>query len=272
MLTSANVKGIISGGVQGKWEDLDDQAFNIRDIEKGLNLDFMTCSMYMKAKQDPTTLTNVSALEDFAQETFSTLFQHFVSSNVSLMTGSWAYQPINATLPAELGAVDTYVNKDHRENANYSIPHSQTNRTATIQVSTPIEVLEVNAAAVWLSTAIILWLIVTTIIVGALQRRYLRNLNRNIDCLGDVLVLVAGSDRLLRLVNERGPSGLDGEKGTLTKLGWFEDERGQQRWGVEVVEGPREPNANIEASEEVTSTTADVPASYELLPTQSWRS
>lgn len=132
--------------------------------------------------------------------------------------------------------------------------------------------LEVNAAAVWLSTGVILWLIVTTIIVGALQRRYLRNLNRNIDCLGDVLVLVAGSDRLLRLVNERGPSGLDGEKGILTKLGWFEDERGHQRWGIEVVEGPGDLDEHIEASEQVTNTASDVSASYELLPTHSWRS
>lgn len=113
LLTSADVEGIISGIPQGKWEDLDDQAFNIRDSEKGLNLDFMTYSMYMKARQDPTAFTNVSALEDFAQKTFSTFFRNFVSSNVSLMTGSWAYQPINATLPAELGAVDTHVNKDH---------------------------------------------------------------------------------------------------------------------------------------------------------------
>lgn len=231
----------------------------------------MTYSMYTKAGNDPRAFLNATTLEQFAQETFSTFFQHFVSSNFSLTAGGWAYQVINATLPHDLGALIPG-QQGLSGNMNYTIPHSHTNRTAIVQVSIPIQVLGINAMAVWLSICIIIWLFVTTVIIGAFQRRYLRNLNCNINCVRDILVLVAGSDKLLRLVSERGPSGLDGGKDIFTKLGWFEDTRGQQRWGTEVVEKPQEPDANIETFAQVTSTIADGPSSYELQPTQSWGS
>lgn len=228
--------------------------------------------MYKKAGEDPKAFLNVTLLQELAQKSFSTFFQHFVSSNLSLTTGGWAYQPINATLPADLGAVDTFWSTQQGGNRNYSIPRSHTNRTAVVQVSTPIEVLEVNTVAVWLSIGIIIWLIVTTIIIGLLQRRYLRNLNCNIDCIGDVLILVAGSDKLLRLIDDMGPRALNGNKSVLTKLGWFQDAGGRQRWGIEVVEVPEEPQEDVQVSGQDTSTAGDVPSSYELQPIWSWRS
>ncbi|KAL1615624.1 hypothetical protein SLS54_008891 [Diplodia seriata] len=223
---------------QLRYENLAEQSFNYRDPQSGLNLDFMTYSMYKNhGEDDPTAFINATTFEHFAQKTFATFFQHFVSSNISLDTGGWAYQVVNATLPADLGkAQDTDAPPAPAVHVNYSLPHSRTNRTADVLVSAPVEVLEMNAVAVWLSAGILAWLIVATVVVGARQRRYLRNLDRNVDCLADVLVMVAGSERLLRLVAERGPDGLDGEMGVFTKLGWFVDGEGRRRWGVEVVD------------------------------------
>lgn len=76
----------------------------------------------------------------------------------------------------------------------------------------------------------------TTIVVAVLQRGYLKNLDRDIECVGDVLVLVAGSERLLGLAREGQLGELEGLEQIRTKLGWFEDGSGQQRWGIEVVQ------------------------------------
>lgn len=218
-------------------EDLSDNTFNFREPHLGLNLDFMTYAMYSLAGRDPRALLNASLQEELAKNTFTTFFQHFVSSNLSLETGGWAYQPINASLPADLGKAWTL-----GENGTYEyLPNpttvSTTNRTAIARVETPVEILDMNPVAVWLSAGILIWLIATTVVIAALQRRYLRNLDRNIECIGDVLVLVAGSERLLQLVRERGPEALEKDgKGIATKLGWFEDGGGRRRWGIEVVD------------------------------------
>lgn len=63
----------------------------------------MTYAMYTRANWDPQTLLNTTVRADLASEAFTVFFfQHFVSSNVSLDTGSWAYQSINASVPLDL--------------------------------------------------------------------------------------------------------------------------------------------------------------------------
>ncbi|KAF9634132.1 hypothetical protein BFW01_g5027 [Lasiodiplodia theobromae] len=230
-------------GDKGSAERLDDNTFSFRDPNYGLNLDFMTYSMYAMANRDPTTLLDASFMHRQAEKTFSTFFQHFVSSNLSATsmsatTQSWAYQEINASLPYGVNTIDKYIpSEGYLPFPAPSPPPSHTNRTALVEVSTQVELLRTNAVAVWLSVDILAWLISTTVAIAVLQRKYLRNLDRNIECLGDVLVLVAHSDRLLQLVRERGPDGLEKERDVKTKLGWFEDSNGEQRWGIEVVEG-----------------------------------
>ncbi|KKY14796.1 hypothetical protein UCDDS831_g07972 [Diplodia seriata] len=124
-------------------------------------------------------------------------------------------------------------------NSTHTVSH--TNRTAVATVDRPVELLQMNAIAVWLSIAILIWLIITTIVVVALQRRYLRNLKRNVECIADVLVLIAGSDRLLRLVRGRELDVEWDDAGEIkTKLGWFENGEGQRRWGIEIVDEERE--------------------------------
>lgn len=70
------------------------------------------------------------------------------------------------------------------------------------------------------------------------QRRHLRGLIRNVECLRDVLVLVGRSEKLLQLVREKGEEALreNDDGGLMTKLGWFESRDGDMRWGIELVE------------------------------------
>ncbi|KAJ5986192.1 hypothetical protein N7451_010557 [Penicillium sp. IBT 35674x] len=224
-------------------EDLTDNTYNIRDETNGLNMDFMTYSMYSMAGKDPSALLNGDTYSALAQKTFTTFFQHFVSNNVSLSTGGWAYQKINASLPSTLGPAieleDGYIPSDAAtEYQDVMHPISHTNRTVAAHISQRVELLQMNAVAVWLSVGIMGWLIISTIIVAILQKRYFRGLVRNVECLGDVLVLISGSANFLQVVREI-ESGklLAGDyEGLRTRLGWFVDEDGGLRWGIEMEE------------------------------------
>jgi hypothetical protein len=59
----------------------------------------MTYSMLSMASGQPGALLNATLLEALAKTTFSTFFQHYVSSNVSMSTGSWAYQSVTDNKP-----------------------------------------------------------------------------------------------------------------------------------------------------------------------------
>lgn len=197
----------------------------------------MTYAMYALAGKDPQALLDAGTMEATAQKTFSTFFQHFVSSNVSLGTGdSRAYQPINTTMPTCFA----YNSTSHACAEKPSVwPVSHTNRTVDVQISRRVSVLQMNEVAVWLSVGILAWLIATTVVVAATMNRHLRGLKGDVERVADVLLLVAGSDKLLRLLKERGERQL-AEEGVMTKLGWFEDRDGQLRWGIEVVDDENE--------------------------------
>lgn len=226
-------------------------------------MDFMTYAMYMLGGADPEALLEISTLERTAEKTFQTFFQHYVSTNVSMEKGSWVYQAINSSLPSDLGEVislqlgpggnSTEIKaSDYQDNLH---PVSSTNRTAIATISTRIEVLQMQPTAVWLSLAILTWLIATLVILAAGQRTYLKGLKNNVECIADVLTLVAGSERLLQLVRERGIEGLKDEDLTMTRLGWFQDVRGEWQWGIEVVKpdskSDREAGRRLELQREV---------------------
>jgi hypothetical protein len=143
-------------------EDTGNNTFNIRDEANGLNLNFMSYFMYSMAGEDPAALIDLTAFTRLASKTFTTFFQHFAGNNISLETGSWAYQSINASMSSDL---------------------------------TP-------AVTVWLSVGILVWLIIATAIVTIFHRQYLRRLNRNVKYLGDVLVLTASSEDLVYVIQE----------------------------------------------------------------------
>lgn len=251
MLTAADTLHI--GGAQhiGGYhsEDLNDNTYNIRDAINGLNMDFMSYAMYSMANKDPQALLNPDRYLTLAQKTFTTFFQHFVSNNISLETGGWGYQRINASLPDTLGPVveiaNTYLTETRAKAATYQDdlhPISHTNRTVAAQVSQRVELLRMNAVAVWLSVGIMAWLILTTIVIATFQKRYFGRLVRNVECLGDVLVLIAGSTNLLQVVREIQAGQLAPEEyeHLQTRLGWFVDVDGALRWGVEMEEAFRD--------------------------------
>lgn len=224
-------------------EDLNDNTYNIRDEINGLNMDFMTYAMYAMAGKDTASLLDPDTFNFLAQKTFTTFFQHFVSNNVSMQTGGWGYQKINASLPSDLGPA-LEVENNYLPGIKAAVqqdvlhPVSHTNRTTEAHFVRRVELLQMNALAVWLSISIMAWLIITTVIVALLQKRYFGSLVRNVECLGDVLVLTAGSTNLLQVFKDIQAGKLLPENYAhlRTKLGWFIGEDGELRWGVELEE------------------------------------
>ncbi|KAJ5574258.1 uncharacterized protein N7459_008685 [Penicillium hispanicum] len=228
-------------------EDLSDNTYNIRDEMNGLNMDFMTYATYTMANKDPKALLDQDTFRRLTQKTFTTFFQHFVSSNISMQTGGWAYQKINASLPSDLGQAVELVNHYLPGNTPSAYqddmhPISHTNRTVAATVSQRVELLQMNAVAVWLSIGIMAWLILTTVVVAVFQKRYFGSLVRNVECLGDVLVLIAGSANFLEVVREvqAGRLSASDYEQLRTRLGWFVDEDGGLRWGIEMEESFRD--------------------------------
>lgn len=245
MLTSAETLKISGASHVGGYsaEDLNDNTYNIRDEINGLNMDFMTYAMYTMAGKDATKLLDPDTFNTLAQKTFSTFFQHFISNDISMETGGWGYQKINASLPHDLGPALELENNympGTKASAQQDVIHpiSHTNRTVEANLTRRVELLQMNSVAVWLSVGILGWLIITTAVVAVLQKRYFGSLVRNVECLGDVLVLIAGSTNLLQVVREIQAGTLlpEGYEHLRTKLGWFVDEDGGLRWGIEMEE------------------------------------
>jgi hypothetical protein len=218
---------------RASYEALSENAFVFRDPNNGINMDLMAYSMYTLAEQDPEALLNYTILAGHADRTFQTFFQQFVNSELSLSKGGYAYQPIGDNSMELLGRP---IDVNGTLLSEKSFPVLNTNRTITASISHRIRVLHMNATATYLSIAILIWLIFTTITVLCLQRRYTSFMNRDVQLIADMLVLIVGSDNFLELVMEKGVD-LKGNKDIKTILGWFKDRDGQVRWGVEVVGG-----------------------------------
>ena len=219
----------------GGFEYLLDNAFNIRDQDVGMNMDLMTYSMYALADKDPEALLNYTTLVSHANRTFQTFFQQFVNSKLSLIDGGWAYQKLDDRSLEGLGRP---VDENGTAIAERVYPQTlDANRSIAASVSHRIRVLHMNPVATYLSAAIIIWLIATAACITCLQRRYTSFMLRDVELIAEVLVLVAGSDNLLHLVQERGLA-LKRDKEVRTMLGWFKRRDGEVRWGVEIVGGP----------------------------------
>ena len=219
----------------------DDNAFVFRDKEYGIDMDLMTNTMYAMAGKDAEALLDYTTFTVLADRTFQTFFQQFVNSGLSLAEGGFTYQPVNdksiEDLSRPIDANGTVLSK--RE----TIP----TRNISASVSTRIRVLHLNTIATYLSTAILVWLTVTTFIIICLQRNYTSSMVRDVQLIADMLVLVAGSDNFLELVEERGIA-LKKDREVQTMLGWFKDKDGEVRWGIEVV-GGRDPVQWVDAPE-----------------------
>lgn len=212
---------------------LNNNAFLIRDENHGLNMDLMTYSMYSLVDKDPRALLNYTTLVEKAGQTFSTFFQHFVQHELSLKQGGLTYQNMDDHSLDGIGA-PLDINGTELPQAQYASPKSSQKVEAL--VSNRIQVLHMNTIATYLTVAILIWLIGTTAVVTCLQRKYTALLVRDVQLIADVLVLVAGSDNFLRLIEQQGIA-LKKNRDVKTMLGWFRDSDGQVRWGVEVVGG-----------------------------------
>jgi hypothetical protein len=218
--------------------DLLDKVFNMRDNTTGLNLDFMSYAAYAQVGFDPTALLDPETLAKTSQKVFSTFFQHFVSNNMSRELGGFVYQPIgmNLSVNPPMKNMPTQYTPDGSVAPKFEDVVRHTNETTTATLSTPVEVLRMNPVAFWLAASILVWLIITTIILASVQRKYYGGMMRNVECIADMLVLIAGSERLLAVVREKGFDNILREDNILTRLGWFRDEDGTMRWRIELVE------------------------------------
>ncbi|KAH7119731.1 hypothetical protein B0J11DRAFT_68808 [Dendryphion nanum] len=209
--------------------------FTVREPERGLNMDIMTYSMSTIAGSDMDALSNYTTLVNAANRTFQTYFQHFVHNKLSLSDDGWTtYQRIDERLPNDLSQPIT---TNGTRIPQRTFPNLSTSPEVVATVSNRTQLLHMNAVATYISVAILIWLIGTSLVVAVLQRRYTRYMIRNVESIADILVLIAGSENFLRLVQERGVS-LKRDRNIMTRLGWFKGRDGEVRWGVEVVGGP----------------------------------
>jgi hypothetical protein len=219
-------------------DDLEDQAFNMRDNTTGLNLDFMSYAAYAQVGFNPTALLDPETLTRTSQKVFSTFFQHFISNNLSHELGGYVYQPIGTNLSVNPPAKGMPIQHtpDGSVAPKFEDIFRNTNETTTATISTPVEVLRMNPIAFWIATSILIWLIITIIILASVQRKYYGGMMRNVECIADVLVLIAGSERLLQVIREKDIDTILKEDKILTRLGWFRDADGTMRWRIEIVE------------------------------------
>lgn len=217
---------------------LDDKVYNLRDNTTGVNLDFMSYAAYAEVGYDPQALLDPETLLKTSQKVFSAFFQHFVNNNITHKDGGWVYQPVGSHLKVEPPLINmpTQRTPSGAVAPKFESISRNTNLTTAATLSTRVEVLSMNVVAFWISTSILIWLVVTITIFALVQRRQYSGMMRNIECVADVLVLVAGSERLLAVIKEKGIETIIKEDRVLTRLGWFRDPDGTVRWRCELVE------------------------------------
>jgi hypothetical protein len=220
--------------------DKDDYVYNMKDAEAGINADFMSYASYASLGHDPTVLLDPEVLIRETQRVFSVFFQHFVNANLTQTKGGWAYQTIGED--QELWPINPWRSFDQKLPDGSpaprfeDIPRQNTSRTATGVLTVRVEILRMNIIAFWISTCILAWIIIATVLFIAMQRRHLGGMTRNMECIADVLVLIADSEQLFAVIKEKGNDTIMKEDKIYTRLGWFRDHDGTMRWRIEIVE------------------------------------
>jgi hypothetical protein len=214
----------------------------------------MSYVSYTRSGQsNPEALIDQETLLKHSQATFSLFFKHFVNSGMSSDIGGWAFQKVGSRLVIEPRTQGYYRGPGlfSRITPLYShsfLPNGEPapqfedvpprianyNDTATLTVS--VETLSLNKKAFWTATGILASLTCIMVAFIILNQSYLGGIIRNVECIADVIVLIAGSERLLALVQEKGIETIVKEDKILTQLNWFEDADGKQRWGIELAE------------------------------------
>ncbi|CAN9249265.1 unnamed protein product [Alternaria alternata] len=198
-------------------EETERERFNIRDRDRGLNVDFMSYANWHLANKNSDALLNTTTLLRHSEKTLQTFFKHFAHSGSSHLGGS---RP-----------------DDDSGRAVYDNAHGWRDGAINATFTERFEVLVMNEVATWISlTILILLIIILIVLIVSLQIVYpSSSLQHPIECLADVLTMVAGSDGLIGLIEEQGVEGF-ANSDKMTRLGWFKDRRGAVGWGVELVD------------------------------------
>jgi hypothetical protein len=70
--------------------------------------------------------------------------------------------------------------------------------------------------------SILVWLFISTSVIVVTEKTYNRGLIRDIQCVAETLILIAGSEELVKLIRSSCIKELDHDQGSIiTKLGWF---------------------------------------------------
>lgn len=224
-------------------EPLNDRTVNLR--MQGLNVDFMSYAALSLANNDVEALLDPNTLSTISARVFSTFFQHFVTNSITAESGSFGFQPINASLPWDLGPILNTSNH-YKTVSSYQDQNSSQimNRTVSAVLHTRIEKLDMSLTAVCLCLSILVFLVVTTIWVYARHRLYFKVLPRDVDSLASVLGFVYGSPELLQWVaeNKDDPNWgerrrMAGQGEVMARMGWFDG----SRWGIELVDADLRP-------------------------------
>ena len=209
-------------------ESLDDQTFNIR--KQGMNLDYMSYSMFSLVEFDPTSLLNPTTMEQTAQQVFSTYFQHFASSSLTTAQGGWAFQKLDERLPADL--------TDVTDNSTVSPPtHPRTGEMVSVDVIQPVEVLRMSRVAAAIALAVLLWLLMSTSALAWRSKAYKARLRWRVETIADVLLMVAGSENLLAMLQDKGLGNMKADLNATAMLRDFTTKDGNVRWGIELTNG-----------------------------------
>ena len=231
LLSSANLNlvGAMDAvtGYDSLYEDLQDLTFNIRS--PGLNVDYMSYSMFSMVNKDPRALLDPKTLETMANKTIATFFQHFASSNVSMGTGGWVFQDVNYTLPSDIGKSSSESKRDDGDASR-----SANRGTADVRVSKTIVILKTSKIAAWVTMIILAWLIVTLGVVAILLPGLTKSLEQRVETIGDVAALVMGSEKLLNLAQTLPVSRASRTHGIQAKLGRFQTGQGGEGYGIEI--------------------------------------
>ena len=249
-------------------EDLTDRTFNFR--LKGLNVDYVSYAMFSLAQRNPTALLDPSTLQNFSNIVFSTFFQNYASTNVTVNEGGRVFQHIGASLPAGLPPIVNISGGGLSSYQDTNVP-SYINKTIEAVIHTKVEQLIMSPAAVILCLTILVFLACTTILVYLPYAAYFKALPRDVDTLASVLAFVYDSPRLREWImnNEdlpdgkkscgrfhgklaqnpaaeqhggkykvvrmgEGDSSADALDEPTTGLGFFRGDKGIARWGIEL--------------------------------------
>lgn len=125
----------------------------------------------------------------------------------------------------------------------------------TLDVSVPVEVLQMSPTAAYLCLTILLCLTAISVLLAIASLRHQHLLLQPIESIADVALLVAGSEKLLEHL--RNPHVSDDElrdaDAYRMKLGWFTSKDGTSRWGIELASAGTSSDVQREEEEEASS-------------------